>query len=230
VVITILKLVLAESSLELVPQEIASHPSVLKHAKLRGKKPTEILLDKSFHYSAMKRLKDKEKRGRPDIVHVTLLEALSSPLNIEGKLRIYIHTYGDYVIEVNHKTRIPKSYLRFVGLMEQLLTVGEVPPKSKEPLLKIYPSNLTNLLKLLNARGAIVLDEEGELTSPKAICNEAISKDIPVVVGGFPHGRYGSEVYANAIATYSIYHKPLETWTVTSIIIHACEEVLKILL
>ncbi|MBW9140788.1 MAG: hypothetical protein K1T65_03670, partial [Candidatus Aramenus sp.] len=37
--------ILLDSSLELVPSEISNHPSVVKNAKKRGKKPTEVLLD-----------------------------------------------------------------------------------------------------------------------------------------------------------------------------------------
>ncbi|MCP8317603.1 MAG: 16S rRNA methyltransferase, partial [archaeon] len=61
-----LVLILAESALELIPHELWKHPSVVKHASSKGKKVSEILLDRSYHHSAMLRLKDSEKRGRPD--------------------------------------------------------------------------------------------------------------------------------------------------------------------
>jgi rRNA small subunit pseudouridine methyltransferase Nep1 len=40
-------LILAESSLELVPQELKNHPSVISHARKLGKVPSKILLDNS---------------------------------------------------------------------------------------------------------------------------------------------------------------------------------------
>lgn len=227
---SLLKVVIAEASLELVPREICNHPAVLKNARFRGKKPTEILLDKSLHYHAMRNLPDSEKRGRPDIVHVVLLESLSSPLSMEGKLQVFIHTYGDYVIEVSPETHIPRNYNRFVGLMEQLFKEGSVPPKSEKPLLRIYPSSITGLLKKLGVSGAILLDENGLLASPREVCREALDKGLPLIIGGFPHGRFSNEVIANALVTYSIYHRPLDAWVVTSIMIHACEEALKVLL
>ncbi len=58
------------------------------------------ILDRSYHHAAMKDIADSEKRGRPDIAHLCLLEALGSPLNKEGLLRTYVHTYNDYVISV----------------------------------------------------------------------------------------------------------------------------------
>ncbi|MEO3992958.1 MAG: 16S rRNA methyltransferase [Desulfurococcaceae archaeon TW002] len=227
---SLVKMVIAEAPLELVPREICNHAAVIKSAKLRNKKPTEILLDKSVHYHAMKNLPDSVKRGRPDIVHVTLLEIMSSPLNIEGKLQVFVHTYGDYVIEVNPETRIPRNYNRFVSLIEQLFKEGVVPPKAKKPLLRMYPSTITSLLKMLGVSGLILLDEKGVPTSPKKICEEALRRGLPIVIGGFPHGEFSNEVVANSVATYSIYHKPLDAWTVASIIVHACEELLKIIL
>ena len=78
-----ISLVLAESSLELVPPELQSHPSVASHAAKLGKKPSEILLDNSWHFAAMKGIQNEIKRGRPDIVHFSILEATTIPLFFE---------------------------------------------------------------------------------------------------------------------------------------------------
>ncbi len=58
-----ISLILTESSLELVPKELTSHPSVISHAQKLGKKPSEILLDNSWHFAAMKEMKNEIKRG-----------------------------------------------------------------------------------------------------------------------------------------------------------------------
>ncbi|TRM90261.1 16S rRNA methyltransferase, partial [Sulfolobus sp. B1] len=52
-------IILLESAIELVPREIVDHPSVIKNAKRRGKKPEDTLLDISLHYHAMKSLENK---------------------------------------------------------------------------------------------------------------------------------------------------------------------------
>ena len=226
----VIKLILAESSLELIPRDIIGHPAVLKTAQRRGKKPTEILLDVSLHYHAMKKLHNKHKRGRPDIVHITLLELLSSPLNIEGNLRIYIHTINDYVIIVDPRTRIPRNYNRFVGLMEQLLTIGKVPPDSDKPLMEAIAMGFTALLKYIGKEEVILLSEKGEIVSTDELCRKALEEDIPIVIGGFPHGDFSEEVLASAKYVYSIYPRPLDAWVVASRIATACEKVLKILL
>ncbi|MCD6323785.1 MAG: 16S rRNA methyltransferase [Desulfurococcales archaeon] len=222
--------VIAEAALELVPPEIAGHSAVSRNARRRGKSPVETLLDVSLHYPAMKRLRDREKRGRPDILHVTLLELLSSPLNLEGLMKIYVHTYGDYAITVDPSTKVPRNYMRFVGLMEQLLTVGRVPPNSDKPLMKAYPSTFRNLLKEAGFESCILLSEEGDLKPPEEICGEALNSDLPLVIGGFPHGKFNEEVSGICRSTFSIYHRPLEAWVVASRLAGACEKVLKVLI
>jgi rRNA small subunit pseudouridine methyltransferase Nep1 len=74
----------------------------------------------------MKKLQNNAKRGRPDIVHFALMEALSTPLFIENKLRVYVHTTNDKIIAVADSLRIPKSYVRFEGLMVKLFKDGSV--------------------------------------------------------------------------------------------------------
>lgn len=213
-----LKLILAEAALETVPREIWGHPAVYKHARRRGKPPSSILLDRSIHHHAMKRLPNAEKRGRPDIVHVALLEALSSPLNKEGLLEVYIHTLNDYVIFVDPSTRIPRNYNRFTGLMEQLFQEGQVPPQGR-PLLWIKPMTLKRLLEEINASYVILLAEDGETKRVREIAAEALENapNAAIIVGAFPHGDFTPETKELATRVYSIYQgNPLETWTVVS--------------
>jgi len=47
----------------------------------------------------MKKLRESEKRGRPDIVHFALLEALGSPLNKEILLMHACMTFPSFVVE-----------------------------------------------------------------------------------------------------------------------------------
>lgn len=222
-------LILAESALELVPNEIAWHPSIRKWAQRRGKSPTETLLDVSIHYFAMKNLHSRNKRGRPDIVHISLLETLSSPLNLEGKLKTIIHTINDYVLFIDPSTRIPRNYLRFVGLMEQALKYGRVPPDSPRSLIEAVAMDFPRLLKELGVDGVLLLDEKGAREKPVDICRKSFEDNIPITIGGFPRGDFSPVVRSFAKYTYSIYPRPLDTWIVVSRIIAGCEELLKIL-
>ena len=127
-----LSLILAESSLELVPKELQNHNSVISHSKKLGKKPSEIILDNSWHFGAMKGIKNEIKRGRPDLVHFSLLEATSIPLYYEKKISIYVHTIDDKVIFIGDDVRLPKSYHRFIGLIEKLFSEKVVQGRRKK--------------------------------------------------------------------------------------------------
>ena len=100
-----LSLILAESSLEMIPSEIQNHSSITSHSKKLGKSPSNILLDNSWHYAAMKGIQNENKRGRPDIVHFSLLEACSIPLYFEKKLSIYNKLFKKSYIS-NEKLKI----------------------------------------------------------------------------------------------------------------------------
>ncbi len=94
-----LNLIIAEAALETIPDEIVRHPSVANDARRTGNEPSTLLLDRSIHHAAMVRLDDQFKRGRPDLVHLTLLNATSTPLYQDGLAKVYIHTRKDVVLE-----------------------------------------------------------------------------------------------------------------------------------
>ena len=114
-------LILAESALETVPPRICRHPAVASHARRTGKQPLRMLLDVSWHYAAMRRLEHFEKRGRPDLVHLAMVTALSTPMyRLHDMLKVYVHTINDNIIRMGPRVRMPKSYHRFAGLVESL--------------------------------------------------------------------------------------------------------------
>ncbi len=224
-----LKVVLAESALELVPKSLWSHPVILKSARKRGKKPSEILLDVSLHFQAMKNLPDRFKRGRPDIIHITLLNMLESPLNRKNLLRTYVHTYNDIVVFIRPDIRLPKNYNRFVGLMEQLFTEGKVPPNSDTPLMYLKNLKLKDLINSIDVDHIILLDEKGERRRVSEIAKKVKEKKTVIIIGGFQEGEFNEETYKVADEIISIYDEPLPTWIVASRIIQAYEELLGII-
>jgi rRNA small subunit pseudouridine methyltransferase Nep1 len=203
-----LHLILADSELERVPAEIATDKAIRWSARRRGRKPTELILDSGLHHRAMRGLPGKERRGRPDIVHLCLLLALDSPLNLEGLLRTYVHTREDWVITVNPSTNLPRAYHRFQGLMEQLFMTGEVPPE--RPLLRMEKSSLMKLIKRIGPRKTIALSENGERKRLEELFEGVSMRDeVCIIVGGFPHGDFLSDVKELADEIVSIYDKPL---------------------
>ncbi|NJE75688.1 16S rRNA methyltransferase [Thermococcus sp. ES12] len=214
-----LHLVIADAELELVPRPIRDHPAVVNHAKRRGKKPEEVLLDSTYHHAALKKLPDGERRGRPDIVHICLLNALESIANKEGKLRVYVHTRNDEVIYIKPETRIPRNYNRFVGLMESLFRDLAV-PKNLE-LLRMEEKSLVELVEEINPDGIFVMHEDGKAMKPSEFGKILSGLRNPVViVGGFPHGDFRSETPWERI---SLYDAPLMAWAVVNEVIISFE-------
>lgn len=190
----VLSIIIADASLELVPEEIASLPAIKAMARMRNKKPTEMIFDiSSLLPLRRKLLPDQEKRGRPDVVHRLLLTILDSPLKSYLPMKIYLHTYKGRIFEVSPTTRLPRNYLRFLGLMEQLLMEGRVGPKDRS-LIREISSDLESLLKSLSPKLKIALSEKGRLEDPIDVARRILRQDTLILVGGFPHGDYSKEV------------------------------------
>jgi len=219
----VLVLILAESAIELVPPGLVKHPSVLKLAEKRGKKPNQILLDRSYHHAAMRSLKDAEKRGRPDIVHTTLLEVLGTPLNREGVLQSYVHTLENRVVEIDSRVRLPVNYDRFVGLIEQLYAVGRAPSVG-EPLLAMRKQTLNQLLEEIKPSTTIALTTLGEHEDLGELCQElALERKPTILIGGFPRGHFSEETLDLADRAVRIDREALEAWVVASRAVYAYE-------
>ncbi|NPV62013.1 MAG: 16S rRNA methyltransferase [Methanotrichaceae archaeon] len=212
-----LNLLLVDSELELVPEEIALHPTVTASARRRKKPATKMLLDSSAHHSAMKRLSEFERRGRPDIVHFFLMVALESVLNHQGMLRAYVHTRNDQLICIDPSSRLPKSYPRFVGLMESLFIEGRVPSRGPALLSIQEGFSFEDCLREIPHSETVVLSEDGEPCRLKD-CLKG-KDDLLCVIGGFSHGDFRSNVFAAADRVLSIYEQPLTAWTVASEVI-----------
>jgi len=223
-----LNLVLVEAALEMVPTGIQHHPSVRRNARRRRKKPTETLLDRSLHHAAMKGLPKAHKRGRPDIVHFCMLEALGSPLNLEGGLRLWVHTVSDLVVEVAPETRLPRDYSRFKSLMEQLFTDGRVPPDFERPLMSVKRVSLRRLMEEIGPTRTVALTSHGRPTTLEAVCGRLLEEENPAVfVGVYPSGPMEAETLALSDEALSIYPEALEAWVVTSRLIYEFEKALE---
>jgi len=224
-----ISLILGDAALELVPPEIRNHPAVLNNARRRGKSPAEILLDKSIHYHAMKKLKNHEKRGRPDIVHTCLLNAHSSRLNEVGLLEVLIHTVNGEVIEINPATRIPRNYFRFTGVMEQLLVYGRVPPKGDVVLMRKLDTGLSDALREKGVSYVALLSEKGSPTTPRKLSELLMRFERPaLIVGAFPHGDFSEDLYRVANESFSLGGKAYDAWYIVARMIASLEDALGI--
>lgn len=221
-----LNLLLADSEIETVPQEIAGQPAVRINAAKRKKPASKILLDATIHHSAMKRLEGADRRGRPDIVHFFLLLGLESILSKRGLLRIFVHTRNDELISIDPATRLPKNYPRFVGLMESLFADKAVPSR-RAPLLRLSEDySFKRCLDEIPHSKAIVLSEQGKKVRLGQYLHG--KEDLLCVIGGFSKGDFRSDVYSGADEVISIYEEPLTVWTVASELIVNYENALRL--
>jgi len=215
----LLNLVLAESALELVPKEIRKRPAVASDEKRRQKDSSEILLDRSFHHSAMSGLKESEKRGRPDLVHVTLLDVTGAPLYLDGAVKVFVHTRDDLVLELAEKTRIPKNYLRFRGLMEEALV-----ERPQSGLISVYPMDVRRLLRKIQSDVAVGLSVQGKTMSMRELAQMvSAAREPAVVVGGFPHGHFTPQTTSALDQLVRIHARPLEAHVVASRLVYEVE-------
>ena len=155
------------------------------------------LLNCDDHQSILKKAKRDISEYRPDITHQCLLTLLDSPLNKAGRLTVYVHTQKNVLIEINPKTRIPRTFNRFCGLMVQLLhklsiksTVGG------EVLLNIIKNPVTDHLPVdcikIGLSGDAPVVRIKEYLDQNAL---EFSKKTPVFfIGAMSHGEDKFEV------------------------------------
>lgn len=215
-----LHVVLAGAEVELVPEAIAGHPAVRATAKDQNRKTVEVLLDQNVHWQAIKQLPDGERRGRPDILHYTLLVLLESPLNKQGRLKVWVHTRNGELLGIRPDTRLPRGEDRFQGLLAKLLREGAT--QDKQPLLwsegQASPADV-----LARCKGPIVrLDEGGEPVAPAEIAQRAQAGDLTVVLGTFPSGGFGKDWTTAAPVAASIFPEALNAWAVAAEVTAAC--------
>ena len=226
-------IVLAESALEIIPNELRNSHLIINYSKKVGKSVSEVFLDKSYHYIAMK---EKNiyciwKRGRPDLVHICLLSILSTPLFLNNLVDVYLHTIDNKVIFIGEQVRIPKSYRRFEGLMIKLYQEKEIKNNEKDYnkyLLKIEKNMTFDKLvdKVIKADKIIGFSSTGIPKDLKTIVNENIetnNKKIVFVIGGFQNGDFSQSTRERFHLTYSIANEQIDAHVVISRLVYECE-------
>jgi rRNA small subunit pseudouridine methyltransferase Nep1 len=213
----LLYLVLAEAGLEVIPQSLRSNPIIVRQSRKRGLKPANMLLDVSIHHQLMSGLPDHARRGRPDIIQITLLSILGSPLSKEKLMQVYVHTRDDYIVDIDSSARLPRVYNRFLGLFSQLFEMGKVPPSSKEPLMRLDRKTLDALIKRLDPTSVTLFTRIGEPATIEDTMRRLSTEKRPLIlIGGFPHGHLTEENIKLAQRKVSIDKSMLETWVVAS--------------
>ena len=217
-----LTIILSESSLDLIPSEMYNHPSVTSYSKKFKKNPSNTLLDNSWHFGGMKGLENEIKRGRPDIIHLTLLSLCTSPAFYENKIKVFVHTVNDKIININNKTRLPKSYHRFQGLIEKLFLTKMIKSEN-EILMQLENLSLSQLISKLKPTQIIGLTTKGQTTTLQKIV-EQLNENSCILIGGFQKGHFSKETEKILDQSFSISNVSLEAHLVASRLVYEYEK------
>jgi rRNA small subunit pseudouridine methyltransferase Nep1 len=168
----------------------------------------------------MLKLRDGYRRGRPDLVHLTLLNVTSTPLHQEGKAKVYIHTIDDQVLEFREGPRPPKSYERFRSLAEKLLL-----ERPDEGLIAARKETFPQLVKRVGTDHTAGLSVQGAPMGLETLAAELAKKTKPiVVVGGFPSGHFFPRDIKAFDAMLRIHEGPLDAHVVAARVLYEVEK------
>ena len=233
--ITKIIFLVAESAIEPIPKNL--------NIPKRLQEKTFGILDSTYHHKYMRNLlKHHFKRGRPDILHRALLTILDSPLiknyvfkkeNINYSVEIYVHTINNEIFLVNPELRIPRHYVRFLGIMSKLFEEKVIISNEGKTLITLLKSSIRDLLNAYTNSKVFVI---GYTTLGKPITNltSYITKKLNQytilfnVVGGFPKGHFSPNISTYFNDKISISSFPLSTSLTLCRIIFSLEKALKI--
>ena len=211
-------LIIAEAAFETVPKAITKHASVANHAYIKSKSAHDILLDRSYHHAAMLTLNDAGKRGRPDLLHFTLLAATSTPLYQKGLMEIYVHTIVDKVIFLHGNIKLPKSYFRFEGVMETLFKDRRI-KSNLELLMEVRDMQFTDLINIIKPKNIIGLSRSGVKSSVEQVAR-CLDEKTALVIGGFAHGHFSPKLASKLDGLFSVSECSLEAHVVTARVLY----------
>lgn len=218
---------LVECGLELIPSQIKSHPAIKKN--IVKSDYASLLLDNAIHHSAMIKLENKEKRGRPDIIHNCLLHALGSPCSKKGLLSFYVHTIHDRIFQFYPDIKINRNYNRFKGLMAKLLIEKKIPIEGKN-LISEIKEPLGNFIKNIKKKEITIFSSRGKLIQHHlTIFPKDSSKNEVVIVGGFQKGFFSPKTLDIGKKLISISQYSLDASIVVNKIINFYEIVNEII-
>jgi len=214
-------IILAECGLELIPKKIRNQSVVKRH--LSHKNYSSQLLDNALHHSAMNNLPNKEKRGRPDITHICILNALGAPLNKSGNLKLFIHTIQDKIFEINPEIRITRNFNRFKGLMAKLLLDGNIAIDNTF-LISGFDGTLIDLIKTFKNPHITIFSSKGsQIENYNDLFTDNSSEIQIAIIGGFQKGKLSKKILALTDGLVSISKFQLDAWVVVNKVINYFE-------
>jgi rRNA small subunit pseudouridine methyltransferase Nep1 len=133
-----------------------------------------------------------------------------------------VHTIDDKVILVGQNVRLPKSYHRFVGLIEKLYSEKEVGDNNKK-LLELKNMTFSDLIKKIDPKQVIALSSEGIKSNYQQLSKEINDKTC-LVVGGFQKGEFSDKIKKCFDKVVSVDANPLEAHIIISRVLYEYEK------
>ncbi|CAD8045747.1 unnamed protein product [Paramecium primaurelia] len=155
-----------------------------------------VLLNADEHKNYINQTLNKDySLYRPDILHHCLLSLMDSPLNKAGKLKIYVHTAQNVILDISPKLKVPRTYESYAALFAQALHKLRVRAvESSETLIKVIKNPITDhlpseALKIGTSTQAKLIDVKQFIKQPNLNQN----KPIVYVIGAVSKGNPGME-------------------------------------
>ena len=186
------------------------------------KKSSEILLDNSWHFAARKGFPNEIKRGRPDIIQLSLLAICSTPLYQQKKIKVFVHTINNQVITLGDQIRLPKSYHRFQGIIEKLFKEKKI-ELSDLKLMELQSTTFEELLNKIKPEKVVGFSTEGKNSTFEESA-KTITDNTCIVVGGFQKGHFEENIKNKFDQIEKLSQNSLETHVILSRIIYEYEK------
>jgi rRNA small subunit pseudouridine methyltransferase Nep1 len=186
---------------------------VLADAEIEPTEDGTRILDSHVDRETLAGGPEASRRGRPDIVHSSLVLLLNSEPFMRGELRVAVHTVRDQVLLLGPGSSVPQNYLDFMERLEELLLSGEEGNALR--WIERDGQTLDTFVSSLAADAVILLSPRGEGSMLRSLLSEMHHLDVAIIVGAFPEGDFRSDAYALADHVVSLSE---EEMTVPSVI------------
>ena len=222
-------LILTETALELIPKSLKKKQSAIKSNEKFGR--AGQILDTSLHHSNMHTLQNYQKRGRPDILHHFLLDTLGSPANLKGFLEIYFHCSSGFY-KVNSEMKCPRDYIRFKGLMFQLIRKGHIPPNQQPYLVSRMDLDLKDWIRSnFDEKNTFIFSVNGKEAPLESITSKFFneSNKCAVIIGGFQKSHFSNDILKIPSQIFALSDRGYDSWIVTNRVLAKYEQDLNLI-
>jgi rRNA small subunit pseudouridine methyltransferase Nep1 len=216
-----------DSNVETVPTEYSAMRHLTRLAKRYRKRPKEMLLDRAIHHSILKMMPDSLRRGRPDIVHLSILSIADTPAYQQDLVNFILHTIENLIIVPKGIWRPPRNYLNFVNLFEQLLRARRV-PQTGEAVLATRPGDIKDALGLLRGKRVILFSSRGRLVDLRLFFETTPYEGSVYLVGAYAKGKPRKSILEIADDVVSIYPRMLSSQVVVSRVAYELERAISL--